>query len=124
MPLHAVPMVSGDIQDMYRIRDSALLPTQAPVSCLLFRPPLSIMHQREIELLKAASNTIYLKALGDDGMIAAMRARMVPQRSEQAVIAVPAQQEYQTVGAYTWEACYRQMTEAKKESFANLPHIC
>jgi hypothetical protein len=125
MPPNAVAMTADDIPDMYRIRDSALLPSQAPVSCLLFRPPFSpLIEQRETEHLKEGNNTLFFKVVREGIVIAAMRARMVPQKSDNAANVKPPRHEDHAVGAYARDACRRRLSKAKEESFPNVAHIC
>ena len=129
MSLQAVSMTAEDIPEMFRIRDCALLPSQAPISCLIFRPPFSpLIWQRETERLEQNDGThLLFKAVDDDVMIACMRARLVPPQSEietTAAITIPAWREGNPIGIKAWEACWTQLAEAKKPSFGNAPHIC
>jgi hypothetical protein len=125
MPPKAVAMTADDIPDMYRIRDSALLPFQSPVSCLLFRPPFStLIQQRETERLTEGSDTLFFKVVGEGVTIAAMRARMVPQRSDNEANVKPPRLQDHAVRASAWDACRKQLSEAKRESFPNVAHIC
>jgi hypothetical protein len=129
MSIQVVSMIAADIPEMFRIRDSALLPSQAPISCLIFRPPFSPrIWQRETERLEQNDGTYFLyKAVDDQGILACMRARWVPPQAEdaaKAAVTIPAWRESDPIGKTVWDAVCTQLAEAKKRSFDNVSHYC
>jgi hypothetical protein len=82
------------------------------------------MQKRETERLEANINTFFFKVTNNEGMIACMRARMVPESTEDAVVMVPPKPGGCAIGAHAWETCCRQMAEKKQNCFGNRKHIC
>ena len=119
-------MTADDIPEMFRIRAPALLPSQAPISCLLFRPLLSPqMRQREAERLESGSGVYFFKAVDDgNGMISCLRARNVPKQTEAPPSGAPPPPANCPIGAAAWQQCFMQLTKAKDSSFDNVQHIC
>jgi hypothetical protein len=124
MALQAVPMTAEDIPLLFRIRDAALLPSQAPISDILFRPPFSpVMHERETERLNNGT-TVFYKVVDGTDMIACMRASVVPERPPRDMASmIPPYPTDFPIGITAWESCWRQLAEGKKQSFGNGEHI-
>lgn len=121
-------MLREDIPRMYEIRDAALLPSEAPISCLLFKGPFTAnVHQREIERLEKDSSTVFLKAEGGPGeTIAILRARKAPKQPDANIseIKIPPWRDVYPVGPQAWDGCMRGIAELKAKVFDNVPHIC
>jgi len=127
MPPKALPITASDIPASFEIRDRALIPSQAPLSYLLFnRPATPQFIARQIELVGTNPNVFLFKAVEGDTMIAWIRARRIPQirNTSELEVQLPEWQEGCGMGKLAWERCWSLRAEARKECFANVDHIC
>lgn len=128
MALQVKPMLREDIHRIYEIRDAALLPSEAPISCLLFKGSFTAtVHQREVERLEKDPSTIFLKVEGESGeTVAIMRARRASKKPDAntSEIRIPPWRETYAVGPQAWDDCMRGIAELKAKNFENVPHIC
>jgi len=135
MDIKAVPMLPSDLELAFRIRDLALLPSQVPVSTLLFFPPFTqAIKARETSNIGTKTTITYFKAIdvNDGTMLACMRARFVDAQVKEAVVddeeakvRVPPYREGCGMSEFAWAECWRILGEAKRECFElNKAHIC
>jgi hypothetical protein len=128
MSPHVALMEPSDISTMFRIRDDALLPDQAPITCLLFQPPYTpLLQERESERMTGTPGpeTLFLKAIDDNGtMMACMRARVMPTLPAAAGTRIPGWREGSVVTEEVWNQCLGSIMQAKSEIFSTKEHIC
>lgn len=130
--MRVLPLLAEDIPRLYQIRDAALTPTQAPVTRLIFLPPLTPQaEQRDVALLQD-DNSFFFKAVHDADpalAISVARFRRVKKSpdcigSTTEIKYPPIDKAYAPVGQTAWDTCWTTVAQVKRQAFPDVEHFC